>query len=129
MSDWRDLTLQVGLAIQEVETHLPQAGLDPADLYAVRHSLETKRRQVHQIRLDYELGVLAPEISLHDEPLHRQLAGELATSLHSVRTGPPGRARFSPFEDAVSNFLSAGPHGAGKGPRIGGTGKPGKAGG
>jgi len=128
MSDWRDLTLQVGLAILEVETHLPQAGLDPSDLHAVRHSLDTKRRQVHQIRLDYELGVLAPEISTGEEGIHRQLADELATSLHTVRAGPPGRARFTPFEAAISNFLSAGPHGAGKGPRIGGTGKSGKAG-
>ncbi|HTX38772.1 MAG TPA: hypothetical protein VME43_27285 [Bryobacteraceae bacterium] len=129
MSDWKDLTLKVGIAIQEAETHLPQAGLDPTELHLVRQSLDLKFHQVNSIRLEYEKGSLSPEISAGDEHIHRQLWDQVVISLETVRTGPPGRSRFTPFENAVSNFLSAGPHGAGKGPRIGGLGKSGKAGG
>ncbi|HZT29972.1 MAG TPA: hypothetical protein VFA33_08825 [Bryobacteraceae bacterium] len=126
MPDWKDLTFNVARTLQDLLVYMQQqpGGASAADLEKIREWLNV----VQRIQMLYSQFGLSPAVSLEDRHIYDRLWAQWIDSVGTLRRGGSyyyidvpgggGQSALRGLDDFLGNFLSVGPHGPGKGPRI-----------
>lgn len=119
MRDWVDLAVDVAKLIREAQDRLQgQPELPAAERNRTGRRLIELSEQVQEVVVRYRSGDLVAEVSPEQVAEFRNLAQKSAATSLSLKNARDVNWIAGGFDDLVQNFLSAGPHGPGKGPRI-----------